>query len=274
MNPNNPYWKYVTWTSIDNWYLPWMESEIEAERLSGTPEDIIQREYYAKWIPHAGLVYPEATDCIMTDGEIKAVVELLRQGHGTWYRAIDFGFENPFACITHVMLNEVLYAWDEYYRCRETIDYHAAQLAYSDSKYDYSINVPDLENPSDIAFLTGYTYKGPKGTSRLKGAWVTSGSKPKVVDRVKELRRLMGKGRYRINPQCTEYINELGLEKYPDIKTMASPSEKPLDRDNHGSSASGYLVHYLLPVIYNAATRNTLFGEERGAYLQGYNLGY
>jgi hypothetical protein len=268
LNPDNPYWGYATWTSSENWFIPWMAEEIEAERKSGTPEDIILREYFAKWVARTGLVYPQ--DVVMDENEIYYVSAAIKKGFGVFYRAIDFGYENPFTCMTHVRIGEVLYCWDEYYQSHKTIDDHALRLAQDDLRFGYELNVPDIEGTSDIAFLVKYTYVSSKGQQRLKGAWVTSGSKPAVVERVDGLRTWMGKKLYRIHPRCVNYIRELSEERYPETSFVRNPTEKPIDTSNHCSSASGYLVYVLKKRINS--TRRYIIGEERGSssILKGY----
>ena len=282
-NPGVPEWGHVHWTSIENWYIPWMLEFIESERRQGVPEDVIQREYFAKFTSHHGLVYSDYHACVMSPGEIEDVEKiifspskadsgaLVCNSNGEWARATDFGFTNPHACITHVRLGETIYAWDEYYRRRAITEVHAEQYARMDQVYDYELNVCDLAEPATIRSLAAYTYDFPgKGKKKLKGVWILKGTKPAITDRVQLMQSWMATGRYRIHPRCTEYISELAVERYPEGSEAKNVAELPVDANNHGSSGSGYYLWHLFggKVLSKAIYR---FGGERGKALTGYN---
>lgn len=250
-DPAIPEWGHMTGPSTDNWHVPGMAAFIESQRRRGVPEDVIEREYMGRFRPRHGLVYDKATDRVMAEADIRRLTPLIME-HGRWHRAIDWGFVNPFANITHAQIGEMLVAWDECYVQYETPDKLAPRLARDDQMYDFELNVADLERPDNIDFMAAYTYQGPKGEARLKGAWIKRGTKPPIVERIDNLRTLMGTGRYWIHPRCRNYIRELGMEKYRDPKGALNVGEKPVDAHNHGSSASGYLAWHL-------------FGRQRGA---------
>jgi len=281
-DPGIPEWGHVKFTSIDNWYIPWMAEFIESERRQGVPEDVIQREYFAEFVPHQGLVYPEYTKCIMDADEIAEVERLLFEPgdndvwvcneNGEWARAIDFGFTNPHCNITHVKVNEKVYAWDEYYARQKTLDEHARYHAREDYEYEYSTNVCDVAEPGSIRYLANFEYKDPvKGVRRLKGKWILKGTKPPIIDRVDNLRRLMATGRYRIHPRCKQYLQELSIERYPEGNETKNFDEKPVDANNHGSSASGYLMwHWFGEERINRDIFK--IGGERGEALEDYHV--
>ena len=242
-NPEIPEWGHLKSPSVVNWHMPMMAEWIEQERRIGTPEDIIRREYMAEFIPRAGLAYPEYLSCVMNAREIESIESLaFSQGH--WGRCIDFGFTNPFVAITVVELDETIYVWDEYYRRHLTKIQHAPNLARHDRLYDYSLNVCDSEDPDGIHTLKNYQYRTKRGTFKLKGAWILKFQKPPVVDRVDNLRRLMAIGRVRIHPRCRLLLKEFGLERYAEEREQRNVDEKPMDKNNHGTSALGYWAYH------------------------------
>lgn len=281
-NPDIPEWGHCEFTSIENWYIPWMAEFIESERRQGVPEDVIQREYFAKFVPHEGLVYPEYQNCIMNADEIAEVERIIFSpdenrpdtmvcnSNGEWARATDFGFTNPHACITHVRIGEIVYAWDEYYKRQRIPEEHMKVYAGQDILYDYSLNVCDIAEPGTIRSFAAYRYRHPKkGWMKLKGKWILKGTKPPIVERISLLRRWMATGRYRIHPRNKTYIGELAAERYPEANEAKNYAEIPVDAFNHGSSGSGYLLWHwyghtrLAKDIYK-------YGEERGTALEDY----
>lgn len=240
LDPNVPEWGYAEWPSIENWYLPWLEDEIEADRRAGVPDDIIDREYYAKWIPRTGLVYAQFHQCLMNEHEANdfdnGLLSLARFG-----RAGDFGFTNPFAALLIAELGETIYVFDEYYRTRTLIPDHADTMWRRwDNRYPIDVNIFDPESPGDIRQLAAWQ----KPKARLKGAFVTNYVKPAIIERVDTLRKRMAMGFIKIHPRCRNLIREFGTEKYPETTDRANPSENPIDRDNHGTSALGYYVDF------------------------------
>lgn len=283
-NPDIPEWGHCHFTSIENWFIPWMEKAIEAERRSGVPEDVLQREYYAQFVPYEGLVYPEYQKCIMEADEIAEIERLIYSPdenrpdvmvcntNGEWARAIDFGFTNPHCNITHVKIGETIYAWDEYYKRQTILDDHAKHHAGEDLLYDYSLNVCDIAEPGSIRTLAAYKYQHPrKGWLRLKGKWILKGTKPPIVERVSLLRRWMATGRYKIHPRCKTYLQELAAERYPEASETKNPAETPVDAYNHGSSASGYLLWFWFGNT-RVAKDIYKYGEARGKALEGYSV--
>lgn len=268
-DPGVPEWGHVRGPSSDNWYIPGWEDWIESQRRQGVPEDVILREYFAEFRPRRGLVYPEGASCVMGAEELRAMTPLLNE-FGTWCRAIDWGFVNPCVVIVHARVGEMLFAWDELYVTMMTPDRVAAMLASQDGHYDFELNVADLERPDNIAFMAAYRHHGAKGAVPIKGSWVRKGTKPTVLDRIENLRTMMGMGLYRIHPRCRNYIRELGMERYPDSNEMLNVSEKPIDAHNHGSSASGYLAWFLFGRRRGPGGPGARPGEQRGKALAGY----
>lgn len=240
-------WGFAHWTTYDNWHMPHFKAELDEIRLT-MPDDIFRRTFLAQYVPREGLVYPEAATCVMSEKEARDSESYIMD-NAEFYRAIDFGFANPFACITVAIIGDHVYAWDEYYRTQRHLNQHRVVLAKFDERYTYKLNISDPAEPQSIRLLAAYRYTGPKGKRSLGGGWVTNYAKPKIVDRIDLVRRIMSAGLLRIHPRCRELISEYGLEKYPSRRAMRNYDENPIDADNHGTSAVGYLLDFLYGAI-------------------------
>ena len=246
-DPDINRWGNTHWTTYDNWHMPHFHAELE-EIKSDTPEDIFRRQYLAQYVPREGLVTPEAAECIMDEREAVAITPYVMD-NAEFYRAIDFGFANPFACITAAIIGDHVWIWDEYYRTQRHLNQHAVVLANFDSRYKYKINICDPAEPQSIRLLAAHKYRGSKGKRKLGGGWVFNYEKPRVIDRIDLVRRIMSAGYFKIHPRCKELIKEYGLEKYPDRRALRNYDENPIDANNHGTSAVGYLIDFLFGKI-------------------------
>jgi len=238
LDPDNEQWGFAHWTTTDNWYIPHAAEWIERQRKS-IPDDIIQRQYMARYVSRSGLVYNEYLECI---GEF----DTSEIEHGRWHRAGDFGFVNPFACAVVCQIGEMTYIVDEYYETQRNNSEHAPHLRALDHKYPFhnrkTFNVWDPENPEGIDFLS--KWRDSQG-GRIKGHWVKDYSKGGIIDRIDMIRRRMISGHIRIHPRCKNFIRELSLYAYPDKKPDKAASEKPMDKDNHLIKAVEYLTEHL-----------------------------
>ena len=235
-NPDNDEWGFMTGPSVENWHMPWLVDEIEAMRKAGVPEDIIQREWFAKFVPRTGVVYPTAHQCILIEKDWSRLEDSLKR-NGKWCRFIDFGFTNPFACIVACVMGETLYLWDEYYRTNRVLDEHAVVLHQMDKKYQFDVNIADQAEPGSIRTLAAW--RSSNG-NRLSGSWVLSMDKPPIIDSIDLVRERMGMGLVKIHPRCQHLIKEYGAERYPEAREMMNFAEKPIDANNHGTSGVRY----------------------------------
>jgi len=271
-NPDNKEWGFTAGPSVENWHIPWLADEIQAMIDAGVPMDIIDREWNAKFVPRSGVVYKEAQDCIMSLTECKEIASLLFK-QGTWYRFIDFGFANPFACLIVCKLGETWYIWNEYYRARRTPTEHAMVLAQMDNIFPFEINVADPAEPGTIKTLA--TWRHPQTNARLGGRWIRNFDKPPIIDSIDSVRAKMAMGQVRIHPRCEELIAEYGMEKYPEQRNMQNFSEKPVDANNHGTSAFRYGNWYVFGKVTDLTPpKPSEFDtmRESDAALQGYHV--
>lgn len=145
------------------------------------------------------------------------------------YRAIDFGFVNPFVCLwLQVDGAGCVRVIDEYIRTRAAIDVHAAEII--------------RRTPCDESAVGG-TFCDPAGAARndvtgtsaikeLKAVGIrTRYHRSGILEGIELIRRALrtGDGQVRliINPKCARLIEAMQCYHYADITSISANSELP-----------------------------------------------
>jgi len=270
LDPDVTDWGFTHWTTIDNWYIPKAAAWIERQRRT-VPEDIIQRQYMAKYISRSGLVYNEYLDCI-EEFETSSISK------GRWHRGGDFGYINPFAVPIVCQVGDTTYIVDEYYETERNNSEHAPYLKAMDHKYPFhnkkTKNVFDPEDPGSIDYFAKWRDK--RTNEKIKGQWVRDYSKGGIMDRIDMVRRRMVAGLIKIHPRCKNTIREFSVYAYPERKADKAASERPMDKDNHSIKAIEYLTEYLYGDTFIPLDADLLKGlrvpRKSKQILKGYNL--
>ena len=145
------------------------------------------------------------------------------------YRAIDFGFANPFVCLwIQVDEDGVVRVIDEYVRSRATIDVHAAAIkaktAGGEGVVAATFCDPAGSGVNDVT--------GTSAIRELRGLGIkVRSSRSRILEGVELIRRAIrsgdGKNRLVISPRCERLIEAMRSYHYPDNKGGSS-SEMPL----------------------------------------------
>lgn len=112
---DNPrWWNGKDWTPEGLAYLAGLES------LTGARK---QRLMYGKWVSAEGIVYTEF------DAHTH-IIDAMPAGWESWpkYRAIDFGFNDPFVCLWGAVCDDAVYIYREWYRSGMIVEDHAAKI--------------------------------------------------------------------------------------------------------------------------------------------------
>jgi hypothetical protein len=144
------------------------------------------------------------------------------------YRALDFGFVNPFVCLWIQVDHEgTVRVIDEYVRRQATIEVHAAEL---------KARTPCPEERVAATFCdpTGTGRKDPSGTSAIRELHslgiVTKFRRSMILEGIELIRRAIrsgdGKSELVISPNCPRLIEALQCYHYPDT-SHAAGSEQP-----------------------------------------------
>jgi hypothetical protein len=143
------------------------------------------------------------------------------------YRAIDFGFVNPFVCLwIQVDEDGVVRVIDEYVRSRATIDVHAEQIKG---------RTPGGEQRVAATFCdpAGRSTNDVTGTSTIRElrslGIITRYRRSGILEGIELIRRAIragdGKSRLVISPRCQRLIEAMRCYHYPE---SGAGSELPL----------------------------------------------
>jgi hypothetical protein len=134
------------------------------------------------------------------------------------YRALDFGFVNPFVCLwVQVDENSVVRVIDEYVRSRATIDVHAEEIKSRTPAEEGSVAAtfcdPAGGNRNDV---TGTSVIRELRTLGIATRFRRSG----ILEGIELIRRSLkagdGKKRLLISPRCQRLIEAMQCYRYPD----------------------------------------------------------
>lgn len=208
------------------------------------------------WVGAEGQVYEDWDENI----HMLAPFEIPR----AWkrYRAIDFGYRNPFVCGWWAADEDGrLYLYRQLYMTGRTVKVHAQEINRLSGTEKYEVTLAD-HDASDRATLE-------------ENGIVTVPAKKDIklgIERVQERLKVQGDGRPRLyilrdslaevdkyleenyKPICTE--QEFSNYVYPETTAKKAEYEEPIDRDNHGMDMIRYMVMYL-----DGGPRNVSIGK-------------
>lgn len=201
--------------------------------LASIPDDLKEMRQYGKFASLRGSVFKEFRKVIH-------VIDPLPRGipeHWRKIRGLDFGFNNPTACVWVARDSDGnYYVYDEHYRAQTLIADHANEI--KKREWDYS-------QP-----WYGPTYSDhgaqERGEYAINGIPCTPARKSRNAG-IELLRSLMlvgknGKPRLYIYNTCKNLIKEIQGYRYPEGTTGRNPNDEPLDKDDHSVDALRYAI--------------------------------
>jgi len=232
--------------TLENTFLP----EAYTKRLEKFTGTYRKRYVEGQWVGFEGLVYENF------DPTIQIIDSFPIPEYWEVYRAIDFGYTNPFVCQwwTRPPLQSgerpigppSVRPWiliKEIYFSGRTVDSHAAQINKHSLEYKIALTVADWD-AGDRAILEKH---GIPTIRAVKDILPGIQDVHDVIDRggilifQDALVELDDDLRKASKPTCTR--EEFPTYRYnPTIRSDKNPKEVPLDRDNHGMDAMRYLV--------------------------------
>lgn len=206
-------------------------AKIESAFISGSQHRIssiidIDAELFCRKPRRTGLVYSDF------DPNIHVIQPFNIPETWVRYRAFDFGFTNPWACVyvAYDKARDIYFIYDELYELgKSTRDL----IPVLTDGIKYELQVGDVACPDDIHDLN-------------KAGIATVAYKQAIADGIKRIRRLLKRrvdgncGLYVFN-SCTNTIKEFLSYRYND----QTNSENPIDENNHALSALRYLIFAL-----------------------------
>ncbi len=249
--------------SLENTFLP----AVFLDRLRTFTGRYKERYVEGKWIGFEGLVYDNFDPArhIIDSFDIPSDWD--------WYRAIDFGYTNPFVCqwwvrpprlsgeeATSETLAELPYGrymlggkrpWfmvKEIYKSQKTVDKHADDIkAATANRIRFTVADWDA---GDRSILEQH------GIPTVKAAKAISAGIQEVHERIAADEVYFFKGdplevdtvlRDASKPAST--VEEFPVYKWPDGQRGLNPKEVPVDRDNHGMDSLKYLLFTFRDVV-------------------------
>lgn len=233
---DNPY----LWDAEANDWTKAGRSYMEAlGGLTGTRRD---RLLLGKWVNAEGVVYEEFDDRVHT-------IDKMPDGWQAWpkYRAIDFGYNDPFVCQWWAVNDGCAYLYREIYMSRRTVDNHAKQINQLSKGEEYVVTVADHDR-EDRATLesagihTQPAYKADilQGIGTCKQYLrVQPNGKPRLFILRDSLVEADSALRSQHQPTCfREEVDSYVWKKTTD----GISKDAPLDRWNHSMDAARYAL--------------------------------
>jgi hypothetical protein len=146
------------------------------------------------------------------------------------YRALDFGFVNPFVCLWIQVDEEgVVRVIDEYVRSRATIDVHAAEIRERTGCDEQQVAATFCDpSGASVNDVTGTSVVRELRSLGIATRYRRSG----ILEGIELIRRCIragdGKSRLIISPRCHRLIEAMRCYHYPDCGSAAAGGELPL----------------------------------------------
>ena len=194
-----------------------------------------------KWAASEGMVYAGYDAAIH-------VIHAMPSGWEAWrkYRAIDFGFNDPFVCLWVADSGEALYVYREWFMSGRIVADHAAVINRLSAGEAYEATVADHDREDRETLHRAGIYTTPAKKDIDLG-----------IDAVKERLRVGPNGKPRLyvlascnverDPRMDEAKRPASIldewDAYLYAKDRAGDAkEKPVDKDNHAMDAIRYAV--------------------------------
>jgi hypothetical protein len=251
-NPDSAWWESWPVPSRMNPILP--AEEIDEAKRNSTPESFAQ-EWDAKFIAYGGLVYNEFDENIHV--RVHNFNPLLRTQ--VW---CDPGSTAPYAALLiQLTPEEEVHVLDEIYVTQRTT---AIVIKLAEDKWRPYI-IYDFGNPrEDLDVIVDKAAAEAVATWRLRG-YRTRNEKPTSITRGIEVHHMFLQDpirstettvvpRITYDPLCINAIKEHNLYHYPDDarkRVESSPTERPVDVDNHTLDATRYGYYNNFPELFN-----------------------
>ena len=234
-------WSSYHFTSYDNPYAkPEIIEMARLESIGKNTEDEIFQEYIADFRKVSGLIYKNFNRHIHVIDPI--------QIEDSWeiYRGVDFGFDNPTACVWIAVSPEgKWYIIDEYYEKKESSDYHIGMILSKSQNYPHAeATYADPSAPQNIVdwgkkglYMTG----ARKDMGTNKGEWVGHGTD--LVQEKLKINPIDKKPTLFVFKGCTQTIREFESYRWKEEKNQElNKPGVPLKANDHLMDSIRYVV--------------------------------
>ena len=207
---------------------PFLDPSYIENLKKSTPEGMwYNRKILGQWVAAEGLVYK------MFDTNVHVIDDDVPIGDD-WprYRAVDFGYNNPFVCLWGAVDHDNrLYIYDEYYVSGKLIKEHAKQILLR--KEPIVCTVADHEKQERMELQDSGVY------TRAADKEVDHG-----IQKVAERMVVRGDGTpgLYIKRKCKNLIRELGIYIWKPASDGQPKKEEPLKKNDHAPDPLRYMI--------------------------------
>lgn len=195
-----------------------------------------------KWATADGLIYEEFDPAVH-------VIRTMPDGWKGWrkYRAIDFGFNDPFVCLWIADSGEALYVYREWYMSRRITEDHAKRIIQLSGNEEYVATVSDHARDTRETLHRHGVHTTPAekdiraGIDAVRARLVKGGDgKPRIYFLESALVEYDAEMQQQKRPTCLrEEFDSYVWAKKPGDRGQ---KEEPYDADNHAMDALRYAV--------------------------------
>jgi len=205
---------------------PVLSREYKQELKNSYSGVFYDRFILGKWVNAEGVVYPDFNQDVHVIAPISPPKDYLV------YRAIDFGFKNPFVCLFGFVDNDNrIIIYDEHYEAERLLEYHAEKIKQRGRLDSYTISDHDAQDRHELDNL---------------GIPSDPAKKDVIIGLQSVQKRLKiqadGKPRLFICANCVNTIREFKIYEWDEPKEGKVNKEEPKKINDHAMDALRYLV--------------------------------
>lgn len=233
---NREKWARLNWSAYDN-YVNLPKEFIQS--LESLPEVMKKRMLYGQWVSSDGLVYEE------WDEDTNVIDDFEIPESWTRFRAIDFGFTNPFVCLWGAMDNDDrIYIYREIYRkgVRTAVLADEIKDKTGTERILFTVADHDAQERSELESAGIFTEAAHKavnlGIQQVKNRIAKAGD---------------GKPRLFVFRSCKNILTEFGSYEWLANPNGGNQKDAPKKENDHAMDALRYMV-----VAVNEKTGSTI----------------
>lgn len=230
---NNPDYRVVQFTSVDNPYFP----KEEYERVKTVMDKrVFERRYMGLFTKMEGLVYDDFNYNLHTFLEAPKTFNNIVAG-------IDWGYTAPASITIIGDVDGIFYEIDEFYGSKKTTAELVEIAKNLRDRYKVNRFYADSAEPDRIEEF------------RRSGLYVLEANKD-IEFGTNKVRQLIKEGRFKVGRNCKYTLDEIEHYHYPETKEGQEEKEQPMKIDDHAMDSIRYALATFQPLIIRPKPRD------------------